>query len=251
MLNNCFKYLLQKLLITKFITEEDNTAINEDILINFNQLSIEKILSLIGLDNLYDSLKKKNKDNINFNDIFKVLPKLINQDNAFYKEYGITFLYNRIFESLINGIKKKKNDKNLIKKEFIIQFVPLKFEFIHLDNNIFNVVENYLDKNCVICHKTPKYFYICLICGNKICDSNFSDEFYDHVEECTGEYCIYLKIYGLETALCYKHKKKNLYPLFVNEAGVGPMEKEIGNEFNLSKEKLKITLRNFICHNFN
>ena len=251
MLNNCFKYLLQKLLITKFITEEDNTAINEDILINFNQLSIEKILSLIGLDNLYDSLKKKNKDNINFNDIFKVLPKLINQDNAFYKEYGITFLYNRIFESLINGIKKKKNDKNLIKKEFIIQFVPLKFEFIHLDNNIFNVVENYLDKNCVICHKTPKYFYICLICGNKICDSYFSDEFYDHVEECTGEYCIYLKIYDLETALCYKHKKKNLYPLFVNEAGVGPMEKEIGNEFNLSKEKLKITLRNFICHNFN
>ena len=205
---------------------------------------------MIGLDNLYDSLKK-NKGNINFNEIFKVLPKLINNDNAFYKEYGTTFHYNIIFESLINNIKKKKNDKNLIKKEFIIQFVPLKFEFIHLDNNIFDVVENYLDKNCTICNKIPKNYYICLICGNKICDSSFSNEYYEHIEECNGEYCIYLKMDCLETTLCYKHKKKNLYPLFVNEAGVGPIEREIGNEFNLSKEKLKITLRNFICNNFN
>ena len=56
---------------------------------------------------------------------------------------------------------------------------------------------------------------------------------------------------NMKLLLCSKETEKYLYPLYVNEAGVGPSEREIGNEYNLNKEKLKLTLKNFICYNFN
>ena len=45
-------------------------------------------------------------------------------------------------------------------------------------------------------------------------------------------------------------KKKTLFPLYVNENGVGPSGTEIGNEFKLSQEKLKIALKHFACNDF-
>ena len=251
MLNNCFKYFLQKLLLVKFTTKHKN--IKEEKLNDFNKYSIEKLLSLIGLEDLYNALisKNKNKNKINFVDIFEVSSKLYNKNNAFYKEYGTMFDYKKTFEFIINNIKKKKIDKYIINKKLIVQFTPLKFDLIHLDENIFDVVEKYLDEKCSICQKIPKHYYICLICGSKICDS---EDYHEHLEKCNIIYCIYLDIKNFNIFLyseLSEYGKNVLYPLYVNEAGVGPMQREIGNEFNLSKEKYKLTLRNFICNNFN
>jgi hypothetical protein len=246
MLNNCFKYFLQKLLLVKFTTK--HKIIKEEILNDFNQFSIEKLLSLIGLENLYKSLIDKNKNKINFIDIFEESSKLFNKNNAFYKEYGTRFDYKKTFEFIINNIKKKKLEKYIINKNLIIQFSPLKFDFIHLDENIFDVVEKYFDKKCSICKKITKHYYICLICGSKICDS---EDHITHLGKCNIIYCIYLNVKSFYLILCSENGKYPLYPLYVNEAGVGPTQREIGNEFNLSKEKYKLTLRNFICNNFN
>ena len=46
------------------------------------------------------------------------------------------------------------------------------------------------------------------------------------------------------------NKRANLFPLYVNENGVGPNGYEMGNEFKLSQEKLKLALKIFSCNDF-
>ena len=249
MIKNCLHYFIQKLLIIKFITNYN--AINDDILNNFNELSLEKMFSLIELDKLYNLLKNKNKDEIQFVDLLTVIPKLFKTDDIIYKQYIANFKFKKLFESIIDNIKKKKTEKYLIKKEFIIHFLPIKFNFINLEENIFDLVENNLDKKCAICYKLSKHYFICLICGKKICHSGPCNEYNEHLGNCTGNYCIYIDMNDMKLFLCSKEDAKNLYSLYVNEAGVGPSEREIGNEYNLNKEKLKLTLKNFICNDFN
>jgi hypothetical protein len=246
MINNCFNFILQKFLIIRIITDFDNT--NEDILNNFNNLSTEKMLSLIGIDNLYKSISKNKNNEINFNDIFKELPKLFKNEEVFCKQYSVN--HKIIFESIINNIhKKKKEDKYLVRKELFVQFSPLKFDFFKLDDNIFDLVEKNLEKKCIECSKITRHFYICLICGNKICKIN--NEYTEHIKNCNRKYCIFLDMGDMEISIFSNSKFKTLYPLYVNDAGVGPSTTEIGNEFNLSKEKLSLTLRTFICNDFN
>ena len=176
---------------------------------------------------------------------------LFDNNDIIYKQYGKKFDYKIIFEYLINNIQKKDNEKYIVPKGFIIQFEPIIFNFINLENNIFEYVEKNLYKKCIVCLKNTKYYYICLICGAKICHSKYCHEYRNHLKECTGDYCIFIDMDDMQAFLCSKEKEKNLYPLYINEAGVGPSEREIGSEFNLSKEKLKLTLKNFICNNFN
>ena len=250
LIENFFYYFMQKILIIKIIIDFDNNN-NEEILNNFNQLSLEKILNLIGLDKLYDLLNKKKKDEINIKNVLKDLPTLFQKEDLFYKQYGMNFNYKKIFESLINNIKNINNEKYIVNKNFILQFTPIKFNFINLDNNIFDFVEKNLYKKCIMCYKNSKFYYICLICGSKLCHSKYCRDYIDHLENCTGEYCIYLDMDDMQIFLCSQETEKNLYPLYVNEDGVGPSEREIGNEFNLSKENLNLTLKKFICHDFN
>ena len=248
LVKNCLNYFIQKLLIIKIITDYENG--NDEIINNFNKLPIEKMFNLIEQDKLYNSIKKKNKSDIKIMDILKNSSKLFKKEDCFYK-YGISFNYKIIFESLINNIKKTNNDIYLIKKELIIQFQPIKFNFINLENNIFDFVEKYLYKKCIICYNNSKYYYICLICGNKVCHTKNCRDYSKHIKECTGSYCIFIDMDDMQIFLCSEYKEKKIYPLYVNEAGVGPNEREIGNEFNLSHENLQITLKKFICNDFN
>ena len=43
---------------------------------------------------------------------------------------------------------------------------------------------------------------------------------------------------------------KKLFSLYVNKAGVGPKGRNIGNEFNLSHEKLNLVIKNYACNDF-
>ena len=42
------------------------------------------------------------------------------------------------------------------------------------------------------------------------------------------------------------NKKKILFPLYVNESGVGPDERNKGREFKLSKENYETALKEYI-----
>ena len=128
-----------------------------------------------------------------------------------------------------------------------------------MDNNIFDFILKNLEKNCIICNKIEKNSFICLICGEKICDK-FSSRKRDldtishikHIYECCVDSCIYMelnssKLYYIDLREDIKLK---LYPLYVDQTGAGPENREITKEFNLSKEKLKLTLLNYVCNDF-
>ena len=242
-----FHFFLQKLLIIKLITNYDKN--NEEIINSFNELSIEQLLSILNMENLYKELTY-NKNNINFIDIFNDLPKLFKNDETFYKEYGINFDYKKIFELLIYNLKENKDEKYIIKSEFIIQLIPIKFQFIQIDNNIHDWIEKNIDKKCSVCLKFSIFCIICLICGEKLCHIDGCNKVCDHTRDCGGSYCVYIDMDNMKLYI-YDYLKRNgeiSYPLYVDEEGIGPDFRVFGNNFNLNKEKIKITLKNFVCN---
>ena len=163
---------------------------------------------------------------------------------------------------MINLLKKEKQEKYIVSSNLLVQFIPCKFEFIQLDNNIFDLIENNIFKQCWYCEKTAKYFYICLICGKKICNTNKCNLAEKHVNECTHGIGLLLNIYNMKLTIIKKKnveddddeeeeedgKNKELYPLYVDESGIGPFTYEIGSEYNLSKEKIKISLKDYVSN---
>ena len=137
-----------------------------------------------------------------------------------------------------------------MKKELIIQFSPIKFDFIYLDKNIFDWIERNLGKECDICHKITKNSYICLICGDKVC-GNKINEILNHTKMCTEQFCLYIDMENMNIMLfSYYNIIKQLFPIYVNKAGVGPRGNEIGREFNLSHEKLNQAIKIFVYNDF-
>ena len=148
-------------------------------------------------------------------------------------------------------MKNNDNEKEKeIEKDLIIPFTPIKFDFIDLDNNIFDWIEKNLYKECDICHRINKNSYICLTCGDKVCNLNDSRiDILQHSNMCGKNDCPLIYMKNMEMLLCkYKRYIKRIYPLYVNESGIGPNEREIGKEFNLSHEKLELALKNYVCY---
>ena len=240
MINYLYQFL-QKLFITNILTDY-SCSLNY----NINELSLEKLFSILNMDELYQSLSKNEKNEIIFTDLFEKLPKIKSNENF------ISFDFNKLFDLMINNAKKQYQKNSLIKAELISQFVPFKFKLIDLDNNIFDMVEKYLFKKCCVCNDYSKYYYICLICGEKVCNTKICDKIVRHVDSCGGGSGIF--IYISTTSLCLikskSAKRNNLFPLYVNESGVGPNEYEIGNEFKLSQEKYNNALKTYISNDF-
>ena len=113
------------------------------------------------------------------------------------------------------------------------------------DLNIFDFFMKYIGKKCCVCDKTTKHSYLCLICGEKVCTPKDNDDIDMHMYKCSPSYIIYIDMDN--TKLHYvdsSRKIEKLYPLYVNKAGTGPKGNEISNEFNLSNEMLKTTIKN-------
>ena len=243
-----FKLFLQKILILKLFTDYNN--INENIN-SFNELNIKNLLSLLNMEKIYELLKKNDKDD-NFINIFEVLSKIINFNGVFHGKLGNNYDYKKIFNMLINNIKKFQNEEYEFKNELFVQFSPLKFEFIHLDKNIFDFIEKYLEKPCIECLEISRSYYICLICGNKICNTNNCNKISDHSMLCGGKYCIMINMDDTNVSITENIGNiKELSSLYINNEGIGPQERKIGNEFNLCKKKEELFFRNFICYDFN
>ena len=186
-----FYLFLQKFYFIKILTDYNNK--NEEFGKSINELSINDLLCLLKIDNLI----KNENDDINFLDILNYLQKLFNSDAPFFQNI---FGNNKIVDSLILNIRKNKKNKNLT-KELIINFTPIKLEFIHLDNNIFDWIEKNLEKKCILCSKTTKFYYICLICGNTICHTESCDKYYDHIKKCTGETSIFIDMENMKISI--------------------------------------------------
>ena len=247
-MNKLFEIFLKKLMFYKLITDYNNK--NNDIVKSFNELSIEKILSVLNIDNLY-LLLSKGKDKINFLDIFEFIPKLFNLNDTLFKLFKNDL--NDIFNLIINNAKinLKENKEISLTKELIINFSPLKFDTIHFDEKIFDWIERNLEKKCIICSKHSKYNYICLICGNKVCHTRECNQFGKHAELCNGNNLIFIDMEKMK--ICHTIKNRfmgYIYPLYVNENGIGPNGYEMENIYKLSKENLKTTIKNFVSYEF-
>ena len=244
---NIFKTFLQKLILIKLITDYNNK--NDDIIKSFNELSIEQILSLLNIDNLYILLKNEN-NLINFLDIFIFLPKIFNSNDILFKEFKNDF--NDIFKVIIENVKiEQVNQKDLLTKEMIINFNPIKFEFIKFDNKIFDWIEKNLEKKCKMCSKYSKYNYICLICGDKICHTNSCNQFAKHAELCCGNNSIFIDMDDMRICISVKLRfVQFIFALYLNENGIGPSGYETENKFFLSNENLKLAFKNYVSYDY-
>ena len=247
MIDYLYRYL-QKFVIIKVLSDYNNK--NNNLNYNIKEFSLEQLFSLLNMDNLYQSFSINDNGEIIFTDLLEKLPKILSEEN--YNKNIIISDYNEIFNSMINNFKKQKSRNALIKAELIAQFIPYEFQLIHLDINIFDWIEKCLFKKCCFCNNYSKYYYICLICGQKICETKICDLVLKHVDKCGGGSGIFVHISNLRLFLIKSSskKKKNLYPLYVNESGVGPSGYEIENEYKLSLEKYNLALKDYVSNDF-
>ena len=243
-LMDSFKLFLQKLCLIKFITDYNKQ--DDNIINKFNELNISEYLTLLDI-NIFNC--ENNINNIKINTILEILFKSININKIFNGKLGNEYEHIKILNLLIKNIKNMKIDEHLIKNELLLQFSPVKFNFIKLEENLFDFIEKYLEKKCVLCNEISRYFYICLICGNKICHTIKCSKFYRHALNCGGKYCIFID-FDNEKMIIADKKKKELSSLYINKQGIGPSSRKIGNDFKLDKEKVEEYFRNFICYDF-
>ena len=250
------KYLnqfLKKFCFIKIISDYQNK--NEDLINSFNELTIENILSLIDMNDL---LKILPKNDIKICDIINNLSKTFNTNETFYQIFPSDLNFDKVIDSIINNIKKYKDAISCeLTHELIIQFTPIKFNFVPMENNIFDFLLKNIAKKCEVCQRIKKDSLLCLNCGGKLCqliqDRQRNDEALIHIDNCTGDNCIYIDMNNMKLYYVNKFGRElKLYPLYVDQNGSGPKKfLHISNEFNLSHEKLKLTLKNYVSKDFN
>ena len=245
MCNDYLEMFLQKLLLIKIISKYDNNK--DNLFYNINSLSTEKLFDELNMKNLYPIIPKNKDNEINIIDIFEILPKYIISDNSFKDKDYIIFDSNKIIESLINNIVKQKEEKALINPEFLFQFILYKFDFIELENNIFDFIEKSLFEECDICHKLKRDTILCLICGNKVC----LEEIADHTAKCTLSDNVFLDMKSMTLFSFYNFGAFKLFdPIYTKEFNESPNSDFITNEYNLNLQNLQLALKNYISRNF-
>ena len=240
MMHNCFKYFLQKLAILKLIIDFNNK--NENIINNFNSLSIENLLIELELNNKI-SINEKN----NLLEILKILFNSIKTEESYLNNYyKSTLEYKNLFTLFVNNYKNNKEEKHPIKKELIIPFNQLKFSFINLDTKIFDLIEKTVLKPCIYCHKAFKHYLICLTCGEKLCITQRCHCVQEHTTNCGGLYNLFINMDRMSIFYC--GEKQSIKPciLYVNDLGLGPNNNLIGSEFYLNKEKIRELTRDYV-----
>ena len=247
-----FNYFLKKFCLIKALN--DFSYKNQEIVNSFNELNLENLFSLIDMEEFYKSIPKINDNEIDIMDIIYKIENIFNKNDLFFKLFGEILDYKKVFEKIFINIKENEKEDSITEKELIIQFAPIKFQFINLDNNVFDWIEKNLGKECDICHRVSGKSYICLICGDKVChkDENVLD-ILQHTKMCAEKKGIFMNMNDMVISLWnYKSNGNStyakLYPLYVNKVGTGPQGSGIGREFNLSNEKLNLTIKNFICN---
>ena len=106
-----------------------------------------------------------------------------------------------------------------------------------------------MEKKCKICSKNSKYNYICLICGEKICHTKDCNLFTKHAKLCNGNDSIFIDMDNMKICISFKLRFMSyIFPLYLNENGIGPNGYQMGNQFILSDENLKSAVKKFISY---
>ena len=187
-------------------------------------------------------------------DIINNLPKIFFKTDILYKSFSSIINFNKVIYSLLENMKKC-NDKNyIINKELILQFSPIKFDFIHLEKNIFDFIEKIAGKKCIICQKIIPKSFLCLICGEKVCRPDVEGFEYQemmlHTNSCTSSCCIFVDTGNMKLYYINKNRILKLFSIYVDKTGAGPKGDKIPNEFYLNEEKIKLAKKNYIYDDF-
>jgi len=245
MINNYLVIFLQKLMMIKIISKFNTNK--ENLLININNLSMENLFDELNMQNLYKILPKDENYEINIIDIFEKLPNLITIENPLVVKEYIIFDTNKIFDLLINNIKKQKEEKYLLNPEFFYQFILYKFDFIELEDNLFEFIERSLFEKCAICKQIKKKTCVCLICGKKVC----TEEIMHHTIRCTLSDNVFFDLQSMILFSYYNFGYFKIFdPIYTKEFNEAPSSNHITNEYNLNKEKVQLALKNYISRNF-
>ena len=250
LIQNNFCSLLKKIILIKLVT--DFSYKNDEIIDSLNDLTIVNIFSLLNLECLNEIFSNKEKNSINFIEFMDKISKTFYDNDILFNELKGNFESKKYFSSILSNIEKNvfKKEDNL-NQELIIQFTPIKFNIIPLDNNIFDFVEKNIGKECFYCKKITKYSNICLICGEKICDNKDNrGHIRMHSEKCGGNCSIFLNMNHFRIYLVTSEEIIKCNSIYLNEEGNGPKDYEIGNEYNLNLEKLNLEMKQYVCLDF-
>ena len=245
LINDYLQLFLQKLLLIKIIIDFNYNK--DDIFNNINNISIENIFHKFNISNIFQIIPKNIENEIQIKDLFTIFPTILNLSNPILSKDYIILDSNIIFNSFINNIIKIKEEKYLLNAEFFYQFILYKFNFIELEYNIFDFIEKYIFKKCDKCNKQYKQNYLCLICGNKICQECI----FIHTVKCEYYDIIYIDLQTMKLIYIYNFQQiKLLSSLYTNKYNEEPNSDCISNDFYLNKEKYELVLKNFICNDF-
>jgi hypothetical protein len=242
-------YFLKKFCFIRLISDYKNKDENIINIINVEQ-SIKKILSIIDMKDVAENLPE---NDIKIKDIINSLFKAINEKDVLYQLFSQFLNFDNVINSILENVKSCNESINYeITHELLLQFCPIKFNFIKLDDNVFDFLLKYLDKKCVVCDQTKRESLVCLICGKRVCDSieykNY--ETFEHADLCTADYCYFIHINELYIYSMSYEKYRKIFSLYVDKNGSALKKKEITNEFSLSHEKLKLALKEYVSRDF-
>ena len=274
---------LQKLTLSYLNNFEINTIINEFILCLFilydldedNKNKIKDIFqnNILIYIFVYEFLKSK-EDNFK-----EFLNKKENKDciqnlfNYFDLKYKICFLlYGEKEENLkinheeilLNNIKLIQdlinNNRNIILKE---QYLGIpKFNIITLPENFIDFSSYYMNLKCVNCSKKEINYYICLICGNKICNhvqcivdiklkGKKEYSLIEHSKKCGGGNSIFLEGKTSEIVFLFKRRLINSgIHVYLNSFGEFMNDYDFKNNYILNKVELDKSIQIFIDMSF-
>ena len=274
---------IQELNINYLIDFEISTLINEFIvglfiLYDLDQKSKDKIRSLFQNNILpyifaYMLIQKKE---YNFKEFIKkeVNKEFIQKIINFYEfKYKICFqLYDEKEEDLklnldINSLQNNEkiqtlinNNQNIILKEQYIEYP--KFEIISLPEQFIEFCPKYMNIECINCHKKIVEFYLCLICGNKICDNklcvtdikpNGKKEYslIEHSKICGGGNVLFIS--GQTSEIIYLTKRQYTNPgifIYLNSFGEHPKGNDLKGNFILNHSELDKSIQIFVDMTF-
>ena len=161
---------------------------------------------------------------------------------------------NEVIQTLINNYKK------LTLKEQYIEYPN--FEIISLPEQFMEFCTKYMNLKCINCHKNNVNFYLCLLCGNKICSqkscvtdikSNGKKEYslIEHSKICGGGNVIFIT--GKTSEIFYLTKRQlsssGMF-VYLNNFGEYPKGYNLYGNFTLSHSELDKSVQIFVDMTF-
>ena len=262
---------------------EISTLINEFIvclfiLYDLDQKSKDKIRSLFQnniLPYIFAYMLIQKKEN-NFKEFLKkeenkeFIQNIINFYNLKYKIYFL--LYDEKEKDLklildINSLQNNEkiqslinNNQHLALKEQYIEYPN--FGIIKLPEYFIEFCPKYMDMKCINCHKKIFDFYLCLVCGNKICNNkscvtdvkpNGKKEFslIEHSKICGGGNLIFIS--GQTSEIIYIAKRQIIHSqifVYLNSFGEHPKGDDLCGNFILNHSELDKSVQIFVDMTF-